>query len=334
VETLLGLVKSMKHLNKVKVLITSRPEPFIQRIFNEISEDEEIHYNLALQMVDNAVVSRDISVFINYELKNIWKRGCGLTTNWPGEEAIEELTQKSGCLFNFAAIVCSYIRGPGSKATSRSERLRQVLEGEGRAAEGLDKMYTQILLQSIMDEKDSELLTSQIRQILGVVVTLFKSVPAMVLGELCPIDLEKVWDRLDSLKSVLVVPDSESTPIRIFHTSFATFSLTRGDIQTTGSGLMTRRHIETCLTAAWNSCRLTLKEISVKFITRALESTRSRAARSRVASQSILNMHVSTGWVTSNSWRILNENKLTYVMAEKSTPFSRSTFSIGSKLLV
>jgi hypothetical protein len=50
----------------------------------------------------------------------------------------------------------------------------------------------------------------------------------MVLGELCSIDLEKVWDRLDSLKSVLVVPDSESAPIRIFHTSFRDFLLDKG----------------------------------------------------------------------------------------------------------
>ena len=73
VETLLGLVKRTKDLSKVKVLITSRPESFIQRVFDEISEDEDIIYNLALQKIDDVTVGHDISVFIKHEMKNIRK---------------------------------------------------------------------------------------------------------------------------------------------------------------------------------------------------------------------------------------------------------------------
>lgn len=142
VKGLLRVLANVRDLTTIKLLITSRPEPFIQQVFDEISEDEEVHHHRPLETVEESVICSDISVFIRHELQDIQKKKPRLPADWPGNKVIDELTQKSGRLFNYAAVACRYIRGPrrGTTTTTRSTRLEHILQDEGRGEEALDKM--------------------------------------------------------------------------------------------------------------------------------------------------------------------------------------------------
>jgi len=227
VDLILRLLAEAKSLVDVRlrVYITSRPEDYIRESFTGI--DVEAYQHLALHDVAKFTVDHDISVLFRHELGDTHKKRHGIHADWADEKNIELLTRRADGLFIYAATACRYVKGSRRETTTSMHRLLQVLQGKG--FDSLDKMYTQILLQSVIDAEDggNSDLSSQIRQILGHLVTLFDSVPAMALSELCSMDLEIVWNRLDSLQSVLVVPESEAAPIRIFHPSFRDFLLER-----------------------------------------------------------------------------------------------------------
>jgi len=54
-------------------------------------------------------------------------------------------------------------------------------------------------------------------------VVMFNTMPARNLAQLLPIPFKTVSRTLDSLRSVLSVPENESQPVRLFHLSFRDF---------------------------------------------------------------------------------------------------------------
>lgn len=153
----------------------------------------EVYRHFALHDVAKSTVDNNISVVFGHELEDLQNKRRGLRDDWLVEENIKLLTQRADGLFIYAATACRYIKGSRRDTTKPKDSLLEVLQGKG--FDNLDKMYTQILLQSVIDGEDGENsdLRSEIKRILRVIVTLFEPVPAKILGELCStIDLETV----------------------------------------------------------------------------------------------------------------------------------------------
>ena len=229
IDLILQLLVEAKNLANVRlrVYITSRPDDHICDSFKHISL--EVYRHFALYDVAKSIVDNDISALFRHKFEDLRKERRGLHDNWLGEENIKLLTQRADGLFIYAATASLYIKGSRREKTKPKDRFLQVLQGKG--FDNLDKMYTQILLQSVIDGEDRKNndLHSEIKRVLRVIVTSFELVSAKVLRELCStIDLETVWIRLESLQSVLVVPESEDAPIRILHPSFRDFLLDKG----------------------------------------------------------------------------------------------------------
>ncbi|KAL8953429.1 MAG: hypothetical protein Q9222_000703 [Ikaeria aurantiellina] len=105
----------------VKILLTSRPEIFIHRGFEEMPSI--FHRNLALQNVPRAIVDGDISLYLRHELEII-QHNFPLPNGWPAEADSVILAEKAGGLFIFAATACRYIGG--SPLADPQERLQQI----------------------------------------------------------------------------------------------------------------------------------------------------------------------------------------------------------------
>ena len=91
-------------------------------------------------------------------------------------------------------------------------------------------MYIQILKNSVIggcSEKEKSILSQHFRDTVGPIVTLFDSLSGVALTELLPNLSEMICITLESLKSIVNVPEDQGLPIQLLHPSFRDFLLDR-----------------------------------------------------------------------------------------------------------
>ncbi|KAF8535469.1 hypothetical protein BDD12DRAFT_892769 [Trichophaea hybrida] len=221
---ILQLLAEVKTLNTVrlKVFVTSRPETPIRHGFNTIPE---AHQDFILHHIPQHITQSDISIFLRHELEVI-RRAKVLSEEWPGESIIELLCQRARGLFIYASTACRFIGDPDWHP---DESLIIILKDDyvGQTATGeLDDIYTKILMHAITSgARDQQKIRSQFRQIVGAIVTLLDTLPATTLDRLLLLREGTVHARLRCLHSILDIPKSQGSPIRLLHPSFRDFLL-------------------------------------------------------------------------------------------------------------
>lgn len=216
-------VEAKNVAEKLKILVTSRPETPIRLGFREMPEI--IHQDLVLHDIPRSVVGHDIGVFVKEELRS-FKNVRG----WPGDDKIEILVERSDCLFIYAATACRFIKDPD---WSPEERLDLILQGDfvGESPTAkLDNIYTDILKYSVIKNRhDSELirLSERFKKIVGAVVIIFDALSFVALADLLTTSVENVESTFNSLHSVLNIPEDQDLPIRLLHPSFRDFLVSK-----------------------------------------------------------------------------------------------------------
>lgn len=219
---LLAEVKGLQTV-QLRILVTSRPESPINLGFSRLSS--AIHEDFVLHEIAPSIIRHDISIFLKHELQNIQKERS-LDTRWPGESILEELVEQSGGLFIYAATVCRFV---GDSNWVPDKRLHVFLEGSNSQqspTKNLDQMYTQVLTSSIFgecDKKEQKLLGQRFRDIIGPIMVLFDLLSASELEVIIPEIEGSISIVLESIKSVLGVPEDHCTPIQLLHPSFRDF---------------------------------------------------------------------------------------------------------------
>ena len=213
---------------RMRIFITSRPETPIRLGFkNDIPASE--HQDFILHHISPPTIQHDITVFLRHELEIIRREheGCP-SQNWPGAARIELLCQKACGLFIYASTACRFI---GDRSWDPEESLSIVLQDDyvGQSPTGdLDDMYSKILMRSITPgSRDQQKQSAQFRQIVGSIIVLFDSLPAVPLCRLLGVREEVVRSRLHGLHSVLEIPTEQEGPIRLIHLSFRDFLLSK-----------------------------------------------------------------------------------------------------------
>jgi hypothetical protein len=227
VRVIIRLLAQAKDLNtaKLQIFVTSRPETPIRLGFRTIPE--AIHQDFVLHNISQPIIQRDISFFLNHNLKKI-REEHALSTDWPGEKNIQLLVQRADGLFIYAATACRFI---GHPKMLPEERLSQVLEGNAPGqspTQKLDEMYTTVLTYSVIgdcDKQEKGILCERFRQIVGSIVILFEPLSPAALTELLPIQARLIDKTLNPLRSVLNVSENRNSPIRLLHPSFRDFLL-------------------------------------------------------------------------------------------------------------
>ena len=226
---LLQLLTEAKDLSTVRlrVLVTSRPETPIQHGFRTIPGD--VHEDFMLHTISPAVVRHDIAIFLRYELNKI-RESRSLPLDWPDEQKFKILIERSSGLFIYAATVCRFVQDPKWLPTKRLDiALRGSDDGQS-PTQRLDEMYVQILKSSVIGEcsgKEKSILSQRFRDTVGPIVILFDSLSSVALTGLLPNLSEVLCIALESLKSIVNVPEDQSSPIRLLHPSFRDFLLDR-----------------------------------------------------------------------------------------------------------
>jgi WD40 repeat protein len=209
---------------RIKLLLTSRAEPEIVRVFNAASLGSQ-QTVMQLHDLDTAVVRSDIRTYFNASFAKIASARPELgLVNWPSKKDIDALVDVTNVLFVFAATVVRFVGTPKYSPRSRLDILLARRESKSEMPYHLlDQLYIQVLQTSVRsDQKEiAEELCERLRNVVGVIVAAQQPLSVSVHAILLNVDQAEVQLMVESLSSLILSTHSE--PVRIFHPSFPDF---------------------------------------------------------------------------------------------------------------
>ncbi|KAH6974799.1 vegetative incompatibility protein HET-E-1 [Ilyonectria destructans] len=230
VKLIINLFSRVKTLQspRLRILVTSRPDLPIRLGFSAITGK---YQDLVLHEMPEHIVEHDISAFLRHELavirsnyNNSVPKDRQLPTSWPGQSNIQILVQMAVPLFIFAATVCRFLAD--RRCGNPDKQLQEVLKYRTRSQESqLDATYLPVLNQLVvgLPIRQRENALQEFRVIVGSIVILASPLSTCALAQMLSVSKDTIDDRLDLLHSVLSIPPSSSSPVRLLHLSFRDF---------------------------------------------------------------------------------------------------------------
>jgi len=166
-----GIVKSLAvafhHFPlRIRILITSRPEVYLQSTFNSSSIQPRLS---RLALSDEYAAKKDIRQYLKDSFEKIRREhhlASYIPDSWPTPDALDELTQKSSGQFIFASTAVKYTGGdPSELPTRRLDvicRLQPPRGKEDLPYAELDSLYNHVL-SNVHD-------IERVKQVLGVLL--------------------------------------------------------------------------------------------------------------------------------------------------------------------
>lgn len=231
VRVIIRLLSRAKTLNSVRLrtFVTSRPELPIRLGFSNIKGQ---YQDVVLHKIPKPIIEHDIAVFLVSKLSEIRNDYNDLPDNdpklppdWPGSEIIQTLVQMAVPLFIFAATVCRFINENADPADQLAKILRYWSNAENAKVDKLATTYRPILDQLIAQktEETKNSILGDFHTVVGSIVLLAEPLSKTSLAGLLGVPKQVINRTLISLHSVLSVPTSAESPVRIFHLSFRDF---------------------------------------------------------------------------------------------------------------
>jgi hypothetical protein len=211
---------------RIKLLLTSRAEPEIVRMF-ELAALGSQHKVMQLHDLDSAVVRSDIRTYLTRSFADIVTARPDLSLgNWLSSEDLDMLGDLADVLFVFAATVVRFVDTPRQNPRSRLEIMLSRREGKFASPyHFLDQLYLQVLEASVLAEQheDEDLLSQRLRTVLGSIVVAHHPLSVAVHAIILNTDPDDVRLAVGSLSALLLHTKDE--PVRIFHPSFPDFTV-------------------------------------------------------------------------------------------------------------
>jgi hypothetical protein len=209
---------------RVKLLLTSRNEPAIVRMFEDASWGMQ-RAVVQLHDLDRAVVRADIRKYLLRSFADIVKNHPEMNlVDWPSQEDLNTVADVADTLFVFATTVVRFVGAPKRNPRARLDIMLARREGSSASPyRFLDRLYLQVLRTSVFSEEQEEevVLCESLRVVVGSIVAaqqpLSVAVHALLLDQ-DPADVQLVVRNL----SALLISTSDE-PVRIFHPSFPDF---------------------------------------------------------------------------------------------------------------
>jgi hypothetical protein len=216
---LLPRVQKSKSL-QLRFLLTSRPEWPIRLGFRGLKDN---HQDLVLHEIPKPVIEHDILLYFEDKFSQL-RLERSLPSDWPGNETVKVLVERALPLFISAATLYRFI---SDKRWTPGKRLRAILADETTYVSKMDSTYMPVLNQLLtgQDERESHQLVQEFREIVGAIILLASPLSVNALAQLLNLERDDIDNRLDSLHSVLDIPNDLDAPIRLLHLSFRDFLL-------------------------------------------------------------------------------------------------------------
>ncbi|CUA76118.1 Lissencephaly-1 homolog [Drosophila mojavensis] [Rhizoctonia solani] len=212
VELLLDLLFQHAPTFPLKIYVTSRPEP---EIYNRMALHSHAREVIHLQDIEQSLVQADIELYLRTELTDLS----------PSASDVEELVQRSGALFIYAATLVRYIQS-GKRLADPHDRLRSVLDMAYETTKHhtqIDALYTAILKSALNNDELEIKETNNIWAVLRTVLLAREPISIDTISTLSGINNPtRVLSAIQPLRSVL--HQSEQTRVvTTLHASFPDF---------------------------------------------------------------------------------------------------------------
>lgn len=214
---------------RLRVLVTSRPELSVDGGFTHL--DSNMHHDILLHKRPHVHIERDIRIFIEAKFNELRRLRSKtrvrdtLGEDWPGDEVISDLANRSAPLFIFASTVCKFV---ADQRYAPQERLAKVLNNRG--AVQLDKEVYRVILEAFVPKIDNDVgsvwddgYLDRFRKIVGFIIFSSEPPSIAIIAVLLGFPERQVDALLKNLRSVLDVAEDFHWPVRPFHLSFIEF---------------------------------------------------------------------------------------------------------------
>ncbi|KAH8085425.1 hypothetical protein BXZ70DRAFT_900107, partial [Cristinia sonorae] len=234
-------------LARIKFFVSSRPANEIQLAFKQDQTALRRHDRLHLHDEPLTLVTRDIRAYTQSQL-------CQIKTEHSFDDPpfafddtdIDKIANRAGGLFIVAATLCRFIAGNNALYGSPRELLdclppQHTIVSDPVATQELDKVYLRILTdatQSSLQVSDRANLNptldydtkADVLFVVGSIVLLFQPLGirdlTILVRRTSPNSPTPIGELLKHLRSVILVPDDDDHPIRVFHASFEDYLTT------------------------------------------------------------------------------------------------------------
>ncbi|KIL56976.1 hypothetical protein M378DRAFT_423632, partial [Amanita muscaria Koide BX008] len=216
---LAGLSHLVRDLPSFKIILTTRPQPHLDRFLCNQSG----HKIFRLQDIEEKIVDSDIRLYLGHclSLEEVQKRYPQRQWCASGEE-IDSLVGAAGRLFIIASTAVRFIFD--KSASNPASQVQKLLRAfaryltPGTPFKDLDQFYTVILRNVVPENCDNDDTVSRYQSVVGAIVFVQRPLPIFTLAQLINIDMVEIREVLDNLQSVISL-GSDDVP-RIYHKSF------------------------------------------------------------------------------------------------------------------
>ena len=214
--TLRALTDATAHAPWLKIIITSRPEADIQRLFNALVGSPHERCDLA----SDEEATSDLRIFTRTRFERVASKQF-LPSPWPGPLLFDQVICRAAGLFIFIETIARSLE----HCEDPTEHLKATLEdGAGSGMTSLYGLYSSILKAQIGHS------TAEFRQMIGAVLTAAPHRPLCeeTIAELAGIRLNFVRKWVAGLSSLLYRDEGVDGGIRVRHLSISDFFLSGG----------------------------------------------------------------------------------------------------------
>ena len=213
IEILRALIDAAAHVPWLKIIITSRPEVDINRLFDALVGSSYKRYDLA---ADREAPS-DLRIFAQVRFAKVASKRC-LPSPWPELSLFDQAISRAAGLFIFIETIARALE----QCEDPTKHLKATLRGSaGTGLTSLYGLYSSILEAQIVHS------TGDFRRIIGVLLTAAPHRPLCeeTIAELTGVrlDLVKMW--VVDLGSLLYRDEGANGGIRVRHLSISDFFL-------------------------------------------------------------------------------------------------------------
>ena len=185
---------------RIRILLTSRPEHYLRR---ELARRHQVvEYNLHQ---DDESAQGDIARFLRVKLPLIPDELGISVEDWPQEEDVQILSEKSGRLFIFAKTALRFI---GNDQVSDPRRQMNTLLGMDKGTVNpyspLDLLYRQVLENALSRENVPDDIFLRFRRVVGCIILSQDALPVSVIARVANYSVNEVMATLLRLRSVIL----------------------------------------------------------------------------------------------------------------------------------
>jgi phosphoglycolate phosphatase-like HAD superfamily hydrolase len=217
------LLAGLKDISFVKVFLTSRPEPSIERMFKQ-KDLQHAALNLALHRdIEKGMVRADIARYLNHELSKL-RDAIPNSPVFPTEADMQLLLERTDTLFIYARTVVEYVSNPVGRPDRRLAALIQAKpEQSGQRYSRLDELYSYILKEANGPSTPFDSVDEDLRSTLVALVLAQQPLTADGLAVVAGVDQDACHECLRRISALLDYQHDSDESVRLMHLSFPDF---------------------------------------------------------------------------------------------------------------